>query len=156
MLFVNTCAVVHACNLANCWFTWMWEVGAQNASRVAQTLTFARGGFQGAEGHDTVAALKDQIYAQVREAANHPQLCSATKISNDHLKSLSPRFLLKYALRARKSTTSATGIAVSTALCARLAALPTLRGPLRAYRPRRPRQARAREPCPAAARAQRR
>ena len=30
--------------------------------------------------------------------------------------------------RARKSTTSATGIAVSAALCERLAALPTLRG----------------------------
>eukprot|EP01046_Picozoa_sp_COSAG06_P057583 COSAG06_NODE_11273_length_1536_cov_12.918467_1_plen_54_part_10 len=27
-----------------------------------------------AEGHDTVAALKDQIYTQVREAATHPQL----------------------------------------------------------------------------------
>eukprot|EP01046_Picozoa_sp_COSAG06_P028709 COSAG06_NODE_2607_length_6585_cov_499.159266_3_plen_95_part_00 len=27
-----------------------------------------------AEGHETVAALKDQIYTQVREAATHPQL----------------------------------------------------------------------------------
>ena len=60
------------------------------------------------------------------------------------------------AWRARKSTTSATGIAVSTALCARLAALPTTRGPPRAYRPRRTRQARARTPPPVAAGAQRR
>ena len=58
--------------------------------------------------------------------------------------------------RARKSTTSATGIAVSTALCVRLAALPTLRGPPRRYRPRDTRQARARRPSPAAAHAQRR
>ena len=27
-----------------------------------------------AEGHETVAALKDQIYTRVREAATHPQL----------------------------------------------------------------------------------
>ena len=60
------------------------------------------------------------------------------------------------AWRARKSTTSATGIAVSTALCARLAALPTTRGSHRGYRPRRTRQARARTPPPAAAGAQRR
>ena len=58
--------------------------------------------------------------------------------------------------RARKSTTSATGIAVSAALCERLAALPTLRGPPRRYRPRDTRQARAREAPPAAAHAQRR
>ena len=60
------------------------------------------------------------------------------------------------ARRARKSTTSATGIAVSAGLCVRLAALPTLRGPPWRYRPRDTRQARARGPPPAAARAQRR
>ena len=58
--------------------------------------------------------------------------------------------------RARKSTTSATGIAVSAALCVRLATLSTLRGPPRRYRPRDTRQARVCGPSPAAAHAQRR
>ena len=35
-------AIVHACNLANCWFTWAFEVEAQNGT----TLTWNKGGFQ--------------------------------------------------------------------------------------------------------------
>ena len=42
-------ALVHACNLANCWFTWAFEVNNQTNS----TLNWEKGGFQGAEGFDS-------------------------------------------------------------------------------------------------------
>ena len=44
-------AVVHACNLANCWFNWAFEVDRQSVAN--QTLQWSVGGFQGAEGFDT-------------------------------------------------------------------------------------------------------
>eukprot|EP00039_Didymoeca_costata_P030353 m.29160 g.29160 ORF g.29160 m.29160 type:complete len:811 (+) comp8070_c0_seq1:36-2468(+) len=43
-------AIVHSCRGgANCWFTWMWEVDADQDG----SLTWTRGGFQGAEGADS-------------------------------------------------------------------------------------------------------
>ena len=43
-------ATVVACNTANCWFSWAFEVDAQDTAN--QTLSWSRGGFQGAEGFD--------------------------------------------------------------------------------------------------------
>ena len=103
-----------------------------------------------------ILMLQDQLQGRVLQQIRHSAVrvlllrCNGSKCEA----LLAIRVIAAW--RARKSTTSATGIAVSTALCARLAALPTLRGPPRAYRPRRTRQARARKPPPAAAGAQRR
>lgn len=47
----NGSPIVHSCRGgANCWFTWMFEVDAQNTSD--KTLRWTHGGFQGAEGSD--------------------------------------------------------------------------------------------------------
>ena len=116
-----------------------------------------RGGPREREVHDApLLAVCD--YLNHARMARHPSFWRNSRRrwwALGHERADAPR-PFEAAWRARKSTTSATGIAVSTALCARLAALPTNRGPPRAYRPRRTRQARARTPPPAAAGAQRR
>ena len=43
-------ATVVACNTANCWFTWAF--GGLTQDKAKQTLSWSRGGFQGAEGFD--------------------------------------------------------------------------------------------------------
>ena len=94
-------------------------------------------------------------HASLARQGSFPPSTTCARVCAHHERADAPR-PFEATWRARKSTTSATGIAVSAALCERLAALPTLRGPPRRYRPRENQQARARESPPAAAHAQRR
>ena len=116
-----------------------------------------RGGPREREVHDASCRviLSYLTHAQLKYHTDYSQRMTAARCCAHHERADAPR-PFEATWRARKSTTSATGIAVSAALCERLAALPTLRGPPRRYRPRDTRQARAREAPPAAAHAQRR